>query len=197
MTALFAESLWPGLLAWTVLYISDYWLTLHCARLYESTVRTKLSFEGSYELNPMFQEDIDARIRLSPRFIFAMLVMWAWLSMLWWLTRQPPRWPQAYTFVLGLLILVELAIHVRHLRNLVLFRTGFGPDGVQGQMHYPRHVMLRSSASEFFAFAALFGVIFLVTGSPFLLGGVTSTGVIGIKHLQMANKQVAPMKRAA
>ncbi len=123
--------------------------------------------------------------------------MWAWLSMLWWLTRQPPRWPQAYAFVLGMVILVELAIHVRHIRNLVLFTTGFGPGGVEGQMHYPRRLMLRSSATEFFAFAALFGVAFVITGSSFLLGGVTSAAALGIKHLRMSNSQVAPMKRAA
>lgn len=189
MTGLFAENLWPGLLAWTVLYVSDYWLTLHCARLYQQKVRGKLSFEGSYELNPLFQRDVDAGIRVSPRFIFMMLVTWAWLAMLWWLTRQPPRWPQAYAFLLGMLFLVELAIHVRHVRNLVLFQTGFGEDGVQGQMHYPRALMLRTSASEFGAFAGLYGVAFVVTGSPFLLGGAASAAALAIKHLRMARRR--------
>jgi hypothetical protein len=197
MTALFTDSVWPGLLTWTVLYISDYWLTLYCAKVYTSTVRPRLSLEGSYELNPLFQRDIDAAVRVSPRFVSAMVVSWAWLAMLWWLTRQPPRWPQAYAFVLGMLILSELAVHVRHVRNLVMFRTGFGPDGVQGQIHYPRRLTLRSSGSEFLAFAGLFGVTFAVTASPFILGGMTTTALLGLKHLRMAQRLVAPMRVAA
>jgi hypothetical protein len=188
MTAIFADSLWPGLFVWTLLYVSDYALTLYCAGLYRSKVRQQLSFEGSYELNPTFQGDVDSGVRVSPRFAFAMVVIWLWISLVWWLTRQAPRWPQAYAFVLGILVLLELAIHVRHIRNLVLFRMGFGPGGVQGQMHYPRAVMLRTSASEFLAFACLFGVAFAVTGSPFLLGGATGAAATGMKHLTLARK---------
>jgi hypothetical protein len=197
MTTLFADSLWPGLLTWMALYVSDYWLTLYCAWLYQAKARSKVSFEGSYELNPLFQKDVDAGVRVSPRFVFAMLVSCAWVAMVWWLTRQPPRWPQAYEFVLGMLILLELAVHVRHARNVVLFRTGVGADGIQGQMHYPRALMLRMSSTEFLAFAGLFGAAFVVTGRPFLLGGATTAAATGIKHLRLARKHVGRSERAA
>jgi len=191
MTDLFSTSLWPGLLAWILLYVSDYRLTLHCARLYREKVRSTLSFEGSYELTPLFQRDVDADVRLSPRFVFALLVSCTWLSMMWWLTRQPPRWPQAYEFVLGMLVLLELAVHVRHLRNLALFRSDFGAEGVQGQVHYPRPLLLRMSATEFFAFAGLFAAAFVITGRPFLLGGATTAAATGIEHLRLAKRPVA------
>ena len=51
--------LWPGLFVWSVLYVSDYALTLTCARLYRAGVSNKIAFEGSFEINPYFQADID------------------------------------------------------------------------------------------------------------------------------------------
>jgi hypothetical protein len=62
----FFESLWPGLAFWAVLYISDYYLTLTCARLYQRGVREKIEFEGSYEITPYFQADIDSLRAISP-----------------------------------------------------------------------------------------------------------------------------------
>ena len=57
---LFLDRLWPGLLAWTVLYISDYSLTIMCARLYQAGANQKMAFEGSYEITPYYQRDINA-----------------------------------------------------------------------------------------------------------------------------------------
>src|SRR6266567_8413959 len=68
LTDLFLTSLWPGLAVWIALYISDYSFTLKCARMYQGTVRDKIAFEGSYELTPIFQADIDSLRVISPRF---------------------------------------------------------------------------------------------------------------------------------
>ena len=95
MPELFLDRLWPGLIAWTVLYISDYSLTIMCARLYQAGANQKMAFEGSYEITPYYQRDINSLRRLSPRFFAALLLSLVWLSALCGLkcNHGGRRWP--------------------------------------------------------------------------------------------------------
>ena len=117
-TYLFA-SLWPGLAVWSVLYVSDYYLTLTCARLYQDGAREKIAFEGSYEITPYFQPDIDSLRMLSGRFVAALLWSGALLAATRWFSEQSTS--TLYQAVLGAMLLLELTIHIRHFRNLFLF----------------------------------------------------------------------------
>jgi hypothetical protein len=195
MTTIFLDSLWPGLATWAALYVSDYCLTIYCARLYRTRARGRICFEGSFELTPMFQKDVDAGRRFSPRFLIVLVASGAWLGMAWLLSNLPPVNLEIYEFALGMLVLVELAVHHRHIRNAVFFRTGFGDDGVRGRIEYPRPLILRNSAAELLCFAGLYLAVFAVTGSPFLLGGATLTLATGLGHLRLARK--AAMNRRA
>jgi len=67
MSNFFFDSFWPGAVAWSVLYVSDYVLTLTCARLYQMGAKEKIVFEGSYELTPFFQKDINSLRKISHR----------------------------------------------------------------------------------------------------------------------------------
>ena len=188
-------NLWPGLLVWSVLYVSDYSMTLVCARLYRRGVIEKIEFEGSYELNPYFQADIDSLKIISPRFIAAWVISCVLLGTEWWLASL--TLPQLYEFVLGIMISMELAIHVRHVRNYFLFRDINNGDSVQGRIYYPRPLILRMSSVEFFAFSALFGVLAVFTSSWFLLGGTVPCLSIALKHRKLANKHSAQTKTRA
>jgi hypothetical protein len=186
MTDIFLAHFWPGLVVWLALYVSDYAFTIACARLYRG--QDKIVFEGSYEITPVFQKDVDALRRLSPRFLLAMAAGSSTLWVLWWLTRIPPGWPAAYLFALGALVLLQLTVHVRHLRNWFLYRKALGPDGLQGRILHPRPMMLRSSAFEFAVFAGLYLLLFLITLNPFLLGGSAGCLATARKHLSLAKK---------
>ena len=182
------NNLWPGVVVWSVLYISDYSLTLTCARLYRQGVSEKIVFEGSFEITPYFQSDIDSLKVVSPRFLAAMLLTWFVLAAVWFLAAQSQ--PHLYEFVLGALISSQLAVHVRHFRNLFLFRAIAGTDAVQGRIQYPRPLMLRMSSVELLAFSVSFGVLFVFTSSSFLLGGAIACLGIALKHRRLANKRV-------
>src|SRR5689334_9790148 len=103
-------NLWPGLLLWTAIYCSDYYLTLACARMYRDRVREMIAFEGSYEITPYYQPDVDALRKLSPRFIRALALSLLGLSLMWWLSLQL-RQPAPYLFALGAVTLVEVPVH--------------------------------------------------------------------------------------
>ena len=116
MTPFFSESLWPGLLVWILLFISDYSLTIYCARLYQTRAKDKIAIEGSYELTPFYQGDIDALKRISPRFLFAICTASLVLGLIWFVARGNPLVELAYQFALGALNLTQMAVHIRHLR---------------------------------------------------------------------------------
>jgi hypothetical protein len=93
--------------------------------------------------------------------------------------------PEMYSFALGAMILVQFAIHMRHFRNLFLFRAARS-DAVRGRIEYSRRVILRSSSFELVEFSGLFFALFAFTHSWFVLGGgghvCQSQGSIGASH---------------
>ena len=184
------SNLWPGLLLWTLVYCSDYYLTIACAQMYRDRVREMIAFEGSYEITPYYQQDIDALRKLSPRFIKALVLSLLALSLIWWLSMQV-RLPGLYLFGLGALILVEVPVHTRHLKNFFFFRDLIRTGGVRGRIEYPRPVTLRLSATEFLIWAALFAVLFLIIREWFVLGGAVQCAVVAFKHRKLAEQHVA------
>ena len=184
MTEYIARHFWPGVSVWMLLFLSDYILTLTCARLYRNGVNEKIVFEGSYELTPFFQRDIDSLRKLSPRFLLVMILTPSVLFLLWKLTTD---FAAVYFFVLGILVLSQLAIHTRHLRNLFVFREA-ATNAVTGRIQYARRTSLRGSAFDLFSFAGLYAVLFAFTQSWFIAGGAFGCLNIGRKHLQLAAK---------
>ena len=190
----FYVSPWPGILVCTILFISDHSFTVACARMYQSDgVRQHFAFEGSYELNPFHQADIDALRRVSPRFWFALLLPWPALQLIWLVGNSDSMSVPVYEFALGAIILMQLTIHVRHLRNYFLFRAMIAGEGVAGRMEYARRTILTQSAVEFFAFAALYTAIFILTMKWFVIGGAFACSVIGVQHGQLARKAKGPL----
>jgi hypothetical protein len=189
---LFFNSLWPGLVVWSALYISDYVLTLSCARLYQAGVSDRIAFEGSYEITPYFQADIDSLRRVSPRFVVVLLLSGAYLAGIWWLTTGLQ--PALYQFALGAMILSQLAVHIRHVRNLFLFRAIIGTDAVRGRIEYSRPLVLRMSSVELLGFAGAFALLFVFTQSWFMMGGAIACLAMAGKHWRLARKHASSAK---
>ena len=177
---LLTDHLWPGLILWVVLYISDYTFTIVCARLYRDGVREFIAFEGSFELTPYYQKDVDSLRRISPRFVIALIATLTVLVALWMLSQLV--WPAGYAIGLGALVLVEAAIHTRHLRNYFLFRRILAGGAVRGRIEYNRPAMMELSSYELLAFAGVYLLIFVATLDPFVGGGVAGCLSIAGKH---------------
>src|SRR5438105_1079085 len=144
MSNVFFDTFWPGAIVWSVLYVSDYVLTLSCAHLYQAGVKEKIVFEGSYELTPFFQKDINSLRRISPRFLVMLALSVSWLALVWWLVGESLN--ELYQLALGYLILLQLMVHTRHLRNLFLFRAMSRPNDVRGWIAYSRTFLLHTSS---------------------------------------------------
>ena len=182
----FYDGPWLGLLMWAVLYTSDLVFTMTCARLYQQGAREFVVFEGSYEITPYYQNDVDKLRMFSPRFFAALAASCALQATIWFLTMRVVILPDLYLFALGAMVLVELTIHIRHVRNLFLFRALLAGGGITGRIEYRRPIMLRLSAMEIVSFSILYAILFVVTGNWFLLGGAFACLSLALNHRKLA-----------
>ena len=182
----FYDGPWLGLLMWAVLYTSDLVFTMTCARLYQQGAREFVVFEGSYEITPYYQNDVDKLRMFSPRFFAALAASCALQATIWFLTMRVLILPDLYLFALGAMVLVELTIHIRHVRNLFLFRALLAGGGITGRIEYRRPIMLRLSAMEIVSFSILYAILFVVTGNWFLLGGAFACLSLALNHRKLA-----------
>ena len=182
-----AESPWPGVILWIILYISDYYLTIYSARGFRKIGH--FQFEGSYELTPQFQADVDALKPLSTRHIVLLILFSIVIFVLWWVIADDLPW--LYNLYLGLFLLVEIAVHLRHLRNVFLIYQVQRNGGVEGQISYRKWFSYRVSAFEFYLIGGLFLIVAILAFSSFFLGGALVCFATGFKHGRLAEKTKA------
>ena len=182
----------PGVISWIILYISDYYLTIYSARGFREVGH--FQFEGSFELTPQYQKDIDALKPVSKRHIILLVLYSLLIIFIWWLTKRLLFFPWTYLLYLGMFLLIEVAVHMRHLRNISLVREIRKNGGVEGEIKYRKWFSYRISASEFYLYSVLFLIVALLTYSPFFLGGAIMCFGTGVKHTRLARKakRVAP-----
>jgi hypothetical protein len=180
---------WAAVAAWAVLYVLDYYLTIAGAALVEKGAGRHVIFEKGYELTPCFQKDVSLLRRISPRFLGMLLMSSLILGGLWFLFMRLEEARPVFEFILGLFILVELVILVRHMNNLCLFRYLRASEGVEGSIRYARWLSLRLSSGQFLTFCACFIMLWLLTGRWFFAGGALGCLFIGLQHLSRSSRE--------
>ncbi len=186
MEAWLATSPWPGVVLWIILYISDYYLTLYSARGFREIGH--FQFEGSLELTPQYQKDIDALKPISKLHITLLILYSLLILFIWWFTQYFFYLHSAYLLYLGMFLLLEVAVHIRHLRNISLIREIRKYGGVEGQISYRKWFTYKVAAFEFYLSSVLFLIIAALTYSLFFLGGAIMCFGTGFKHSRLAKK---------
>ena len=182
------ENVWVAISVWTAVYISDYFLSIWAARLYRQGAREHVTFTGSLEITPQFQEDINALRTISLRFLRALVFSVIVIAVAWVVSVRWAALPQAFLVLMGALICLEATAHIRHIRNIAFMKTLVTKQGLRGRIEYPRWLSLRLSAVEILGFAVLFLVAFLISGNWFFIGGAVSCLLTGMKHRDWAAK---------
>jgi hypothetical protein len=181
-------NLWIALGVWICIYVTDYVLTLREAQLYRHTAQTYIRFAGSYELNPLFQRDIDTQRYLSRRFVLMLLCTCLLLWFAWRATQLHMFPPIAFTFLLGMLLLMEAPVLIRHGRNLTTFQACLRANDITGQISYPRWFTLHISSIEFGLFAGLFLALSCISNPGFFLGGAVGCLSVALQHRRLATR---------
>ncbi len=191
------HSIWFILAAWGLVYLSDYYLTIYAARLMLGALRDHICFQGSLELTPVFQKDVDALRLLSPAFLVRWLISLSLLLVLWWATGEiGAGW--VFTALIGGLFLREAVVHLRHLRNIALAHLSKAPGSLQGHVEYSRSLSLKQSGTELLSFAAFYMALSVALGSWFFLGGAAFCALTGGRHWRYAVRpRSAERSRAA
>lgn len=183
LEGLLTRNLWLTLLVWTALYALDYVQTLRGARLYHTLGKRYVSIEGSYELTPFFQDDIDSFKKVSFRFLIILGFALGGLMLIYWLANEISI-PEGFSFAAGGLILRSVVVHMQHVQNISLYRyLERHPEQASGSITYSRPLVYSRRAVEFSLFGALFLTLFAVTGSWFLAGGALGCFAIGLRML--------------
>jgi hypothetical protein len=186
------ERFWLAIGIWIVLYVLDYLFTLKAARMYQEGASKHMVFGGGYELNPVFQKDIARLRRLSPRFFLLLILFSILLFMIYVLA-----FSGLFEFSLGLLVGVQLTVHMRHIRNLVIFSYAKNSQGMSGTLQYEHWLSLRISAIELFTYAGLFLLFLIVCPRLFVLGCAVSCFMVGWRHLMDSKRKPAEVPEAA
>lgn len=194
---LLIQNVWLAVVIWCVLYTADYYMTIYAARLYQAKGREYMVFEGSFELTPYFQGDVDHLRRVSPRFLVMLLFSCAGIVVVWWLSVRAGGLPAIYSCLIGALVLREAVVHMRHARNIVYFKQVQSGNGIKGKIEYSRRFILKASAVDLFGFAVLFLILALISGSWFCLGGAVACGVTGLQHRALAKKATSSTQRTS
>jgi hypothetical protein len=181
-----ATSPWYGVILWIILYTSDYYLTIYSARGFREI--GYFQFEGSFELTSQYQKDIDNLKPVSKLHITLLVAYSLLILLIWWITRISIYLQWAYLLYLGMFLLLEVAVHMRHLRNIALIREARKNGGMEGQITYKKWFSYRISAYELYLSSALFLLIALLTYSLFFLGDAIMCFGTGIKHSRLAKK---------
>jgi hypothetical protein len=177
---------WYGIILWMILYTSDYYLTIFSARGFREI--SHFQFEGSFELTPHYQKDIDHLRPVSKLHIILLFAYSLLILIVWWITRLSTYLEWAYPLYLGMFLLLEVAVHLRHLRNVGLIREIKKNGGVEGQITYRKWLSYRISARELYIYATLFSLVALLTYSLFFLGGAIICYGTGFRHSRFAKK---------
>ena len=186
MEYLLTSSPIPGMLMWIIIYISDYYMTLAVVKAYKDF--DVIKFEKSMELTPQFQKDVEEQTPVSRRHVILLLLITLLILVFWYLTVGYFGWTWLYSFFLGLLILMEAAVHMRHFRNWYQIRVLRREGGITGSIIFSQRFSYLTSAFDFYAFAVLLLLFFLWTFSFFFLGGAVACFRVGLNHGGLAKK---------
>lgn len=184
------QNIWLILVIWSFIYVLDYALTIVFARQHKAHLHTYVRFEGSLELTPQFQKDVDVLRRVSPQFVMRWLISVVGLYAIWWLSVVSLKQPQFFYFLIGMLVLREVTVHLRHIRNLALYPIAKA-GGLKGQIEYSRWSALKLSAVELLSFGGMYLILAIFLRSWFMAGGAFGCCVVGVQHWRMYKKALA------
>ena len=168
-------------------FFADYTLTHVGARASE-LVRDRWRVEGSYEMNPVWERQIDSRRWFGPRVLLVPLALAGILSLLRLLAGLVDVYADPAYFALGVgtMLLIQAPVLMLHAANLQTFRLLADPTAVVGGIVYRRWFVYRQGIVYLAGFAVLWLLLWVPSQQAFFLGGVLSCGVFARRLAQLA-----------
>ncbi|MGO8690796.1 MAG: hypothetical protein ACLQLG_14325 [Thermoguttaceae bacterium] len=183
--------IWAGPALCAILYCSDRALTMRCARLLRAGADKHFVFPV-YELNPRLQKDVAQLRGPGPRLWIGLALSCLFPVLLWTVIsqRSPPEW-DIYRTLLGVLVLGQVALHLRHFSNLAAFWHARDSRGYRGQICVATWLSYRLSALQFVTYAALYLFLFALNFNWYFVGGAFPCVALAVQHWRLSRKHFA------
>ena len=159
---------WIPTLAWCVLYVGDYYLTILGAKLCRK--QTISEVEGSYEMTPAYQADVDSLTLFSPT-LFRNLLIYAVVLLAAGTYLVALELPAAYGVLVGYVVFIEFGIYARHIGNITFYGRLAGPEpGARGHIVWTNRGLYLHSSVQLACWSGFTLVAAALTKSPVLFG---------------------------
>jgi hypothetical protein len=179
-------------------FFADYSLT-HLGARASARVRDKWRIEGSYEMNPAWERQIDSGRWFGWRVVLVPAALAVLLAVLRILAGFVDFYadPAYFGFAVGSMLLIQGPILVLHAVNLETFRLLARPDAAEGSIVYKRWFGYRQSIVYLLGFAALWVALWLPSQQAFFLGGAASCALFARRFTQLATQARSAVVAAA
>ena len=172
-----------------VAFLADYVLT-HLGARASQRVRERWSVEGSYEMNPVWERQIDSGRWFSWRVPAVALLLAVLLGSMRILLAPDVSGidlgdaglgfePAIFGFTVGLIALLQVPVLYAHATNLQTFRDLADRTAAEGGVRYRRWFAYRQGAGHFIRFAAIWLALWLPSQQAFFLGGMVGCLLFG------------------
>ncbi len=174
-----AEHPWIIAALWVLLHATDYYLTFWGAILYRRGA-SKVVGMGSYELNPLWQRDVEKLRWLSPKFCASLVLigamLWGYVHLIFSLD-VGLGW--VAEMMLGLLLFTRLSLIARHVVNIFYFlHLRKHAKAAIGRTTYSRGTVLFLSATSHAQIAAVVAAAGFIAPHPWIVGGAIGMGAL-------------------
>lgn len=172
--SLLTSSVWFPLGAALLLHALDAWLSMVERYNYHSGARLVIFMPEQYPLEKLFRPAagiIQFWDRRTTLFLIGVALVVP-LSYYVFVIRESAPW--VFVFLMGGLLLYEVAECMRLGRMLTLFRAARDRQGVEGYLSVPRWLTANLFVIDLYSFGLLYLLFFFGTGSMFFLGGAAA-----------------------
>jgi hypothetical protein len=167
-------------------FIADYSLTHIGARASER-VRDRWRVEGSYEMNPTWERQIDSRRWFGWRVVLVPVLLVLALASLRILAGIFSVYadPAYFAAAVGVMLLLQAPILMLHAANLHTFRLLADPTAAQGSIVYRRWFVYRQGIVYLAGFCVLWLLLWVPSQQAFFLGGAASCALFARRFVQL------------
>ena len=158
------------------LMLTDYFLTIIGNRFKNKKYSEYFDFD--YELNPLYQKDVEKNILINFRqIIYSIIISFSVYLVALWGSEN------IVEFMSGALILHNIIIIARHINNIIIYSNINTKESlVEGKIHLTRKYLLLTSKLNYLAYVLVFSVINIFSFSYFVFGGFVISILMFIIH---------------
>lgn len=180
--SLWQSNVWFAVALGVIVYLVSYLLAFGGAYLYNNGAHQHVSFDGKFEWSADLQGFVSWRQFpiAKTAIILACLGLGIWV--VWTALIVQLDQPGIFSFLMGGLILLEMAGWMRQGRSIALFYFARRDAGLDGELVYSKRLTHTLSYIEFQNFALFYFLLFALSGGWLFLGGALACFISSRRH---------------